>query len=164
MSIISERQAEQLRAQFQAAGRAPVTILFFPYQAAPGEPSGGTSGEAASEAAGELAQASDDARALLREVVALAPAYLTLEELDLTRDAAEAQTLGIERTPAFTLRGQAAGLIRTFGVPSNYEFTTLIDDLLALVAGGHTTLDESVRESLSLLRRPAHLQVFVAPT
>lgn len=152
MPIISERQAEQLRAQFQAAGRTPVTIVFFPYQAAPGE------------APGELALASDDTRALLREVVALAPAYLTLEERDLTRDVAEARALGIERTPAFALRGRAAGLLRTFGAPTNYEFTTLIDDLLALVADGHTSLDESVREALSLLRRPAHLQVFVAPT
>lgn len=152
MPIISERQAEQLRAQFQAAGRTPVTIVFFPHQAAPGE------------APGELALASDDTRALLREVVALAPAYLTLEERDLTRDVAEARALGIERTPAFALRGRAAGLLRTFGAPTNYEFTTLIDDLLALVAGGHTSLDESVREALSLLRRPAHLQVFVAPT
>ena len=152
MPIISERQAEQLRAQFQAAGRTPVTIVFFPYQAAPGE------------APGELTLASDDTRALLREVVALAPAYLTLEERDLMRDAAEARALGIERTPAFALRGRAAGLLRTFGAPTNYEFTTLIDDLLALVAGGHTSLDESLREALSLLRRPAHLQVFVAPT
>lgn len=152
MSIISERQAQQLRAQFDAAGRTPATILFFPYQAAPGKPSG------------ELARASDDARALLREVVALAPTYLALEERDSTRDATEAQALGIERTPAFVLRGQAAGLVRTFGVPANYEFTTLIGDLLDLVAGGHTALADDAREALRLLRRPVHLQVFVAPT
>lgn len=152
MPIISTRQAQQLREQFEAQAREPVTVDLFTRQAAPGVE------------ADEIGRACDDARALLREVVALAPAFLTLVEHDLTRDAAEAQALGIERVPAFTLRGHAAGRVRAFGVPARYEFTTLIDDLLDLLAGGHTSLDERSRDALALLRRPTHLQVFVAPT
>ncbi len=152
MSIISARQALQLRELFEAQAREPVAALLFTRQPAPGA------------AADDIARACDDARALLTEVVALAPDYLTLETRDLVTDAAEAQALGVERVPAIVLRGKAAGLVRTFGVPSDYEFTTLIDDLLDLAAGGHTTLSEHSRDALALLRRPVHLQVFEAPT
>lgn len=152
MAIISARQAQQLREQFEAQARESVTVALFTRQATPGVEDD------------VIVRACDDARALLTEVVALAPAYLTLVEHDIARDAAEAQTLGIERVPAFALLGHAAGRVRTFGVPAHYEFTTLIDDLFDLLAGGHTSLDERSRAALALLRRPTHLQVFVAPT
>ncbi|HZC08003.1 MAG TPA: hypothetical protein VE338_20370 [Ktedonobacterales bacterium] len=152
MPIISARQAQQLSDLFAAQASDHVSILFFTQQAQP---------DASDNA---IEQASADARALLTEVAALAPAWLTLEPRDLVRDATEARALGIERTPAITLRGKAAGLVRTFGVPANYEFTTLINDLLDLASGGHTELSERTRESLALLRRPVHLQVFETPT
>ncbi|HEX8994681.1 MAG TPA: hypothetical protein VF812_01480 [Ktedonobacterales bacterium] len=152
MPIIAAPQADRLRTYFEEQARDPVTILLFIHPAQAGENDD------------ELALASQDAQELLEEVVALAPAYLILEMRDPIRDAAEAQALGIERTPAIVLRGKAAGQVRTFGVPLHYEFTTLIEDLRALLAGGQTTLDDSTREALVSLRRPAHLQVFVAPT
>ncbi len=153
MSIISERQARQLRALFAEQARERVTITLFTRQAEPG-----------ATTPDPIARACDDARALLAEVAALAPDYLALETRDLTADAAEARALGIERVPALVLRGKVAGLVRTFGVPADYEFTTLVDDLLDLLAGGHTALSERTREALTLLRRPVHLQVFEAPT
>ncbi len=152
MPIISERQAQQLGDLFQARAQERVSIFLFTQQAQEGAP------ENATEKAG------DDARALLEEIVALAPDWLTLEPRDLARDAAEAQALAIDRTPALVLRGPAAGLVRAFGVPAAYEFTTLINDLLDLASGGHTELSERTREALALLRRPVHLQVFEAPT
>lgn len=153
MPIISERQAQQLRALFAEQARERVTITLFTRQAAPG-----------ATTPDPIARACDDARALLAEVAALAPDYLALETRDLAADAAEARALGVERVPAIVLCGPVAGLVRIFGVPSDYEFTTLIDDLLDLVAGGHTGLSEASRAALALLRRPVHLQVFEAPT
>jgi hypothetical protein len=153
MSIISERQARQLSALFVAQARERVTITLFTRQANPG-----------AATPDPIMRACDDARALLAEVVALAPDYLALEIRDLATDAAEAWSLGIERVPAIVLRGPVAGRARTFGAPTDYEFTTLIDDLLDLVAGGHTGLSEASRAALALLRRPVHLQVFAAPT
>lgn len=152
MPIISERQAQQLSDLFQTQAHERVSILLFTQPPRAGAPDG------------VIEQASDNARALLEEVVALAPAWLTLEPRDLARDADEAQALAIDRTPAIVLRGRAAGLVRTFGVPAEYEFTTLISDLLDLTSGGHTELSERTREALALLRRPVHLQVFEAPT
>ena len=149
MAIISEHRAQQLRELFVAQASERVTILLF------------TADAGLSDA---LARASDDARALLEEVVALAPGYLSLEARGLVDADEAARALGIERAPAFVLRGKAAGLVRTFGAPTNYEFTTLISDLLLLVAGGQTELDASVQEALALLDAPVHLQVFVAPT
>jgi len=153
MPIISERQAHQLRALFAEQARERVTITLFTRQAEPD-----------ATMANPIARACDDARALLAEVEALAPDYLALETRNLAADAAEARALGIERVPALVLRGKVAGLVRTFGVPADYEFTTLVDDLLDLLAGGHTALSETSRAALALLRRPVHLQVFEAPT
>ncbi|HET9112049.1 MAG TPA: hypothetical protein VFN78_14565 [Ktedonobacterales bacterium] len=152
MTIISERQAQQLSDLFSARAHERVTILLFTQQEQDGAPEG------------VIGKANDDARALLEEVVALAPTWLTLEPHDLSIDAAEARVLAIDRTPAIVLRGRAAGRVRTFGVPADYEFTTLINDLLDLASGGHTELSERTREALALLRRPVHLQVFEAPT
>ena len=152
MAIISARQAQQLRALFDAQAREAVTILLFTRQP---EPGGAVDG---------IARACDDARALLMEVAAIAPDILSLDIRDLAADAAEAQALRIERVPAIVLRGRAAGLVRTFGVPSDYEFSTLTNDLLDLASGGHTELSESSRDALALLSRPVHLQVFEAPT
>jgi len=74
-------------------------------------------------------------RELLEELVALAPDKLHLEVKDFVGDEAEAQQHGIARIPAFVLDGQAKGTVRYFGVPAGYEFSGLIEDLLAVSTG-----------------------------
>ena len=152
MAIISARQAQQLRELFEARAREPVTVILFTQQPAP------------DDANGTIELSCRDARTLLEEVVALAPAYLTLDVRDLAGDASEARALGIDRVPAIALHGKTAGLVRTFGVPSDYEFTTLVGDLLDLATGGQTELGERSLAALALIERPVHLRVFVTPT
>lgn len=152
MPILLPQQAQRLREMFDAQAHDRVRITLFTRKASPDDVNGA------------IAQSCRDAHDLLTEVAALAPNYLVLEERDLAQDAAEAEALGINRVPAILLRGKAAGVVRTFGVPSDYEFTTLIDDLFDLTSGGRTTLGANTRAMLALITRPVHLQVFVAPT
>lgn len=102
-------------------------------------------------------------RELLEELVALAPEKLHLEVKDFVADEAEAQRLGITRIPAFLLGGQAKGKVRYFGVPAGYEFSGLIDDLLA-VSTGKTGLHPATEQALAAVPQDLHIQVFTTPT
>ncbi len=53
--------------------------------------------------------------------------------------------------------------IRFYGIPSGYEFSTLIEDIMML-STGETSLAKKTVESLKNLMKPVHLQVFVTPT
>ena len=53
--------------------------------------------------------------------------------------------------------------MRFFGLPSGYEFATLLEDLVD-VSRRRTRLSEATREALERLPEPLHLQVFVTPT
>jgi len=54
--------------------------------------------------------------------------------------------------------------IRFYGVPSGYEFSTLIEDVIATSKGGEVELSSATLEALEDLDRPIKLQVFVTPT
>ncbi len=102
-------------------------------------------------------------RELLEELVALAPDKLHLEVKDFVRDEQEAKQRGITRIPAFVLSGQAKGKVRSFGVPAGYEFSGLIEDLLA-VSSGKTELRPETEQALGAIQQDLHIQVFVTPT
>jgi len=53
--------------------------------------------------------------------------------------------------------------IRFFGIPSGYEFTSVIEDI-ADVSRGKVDLQDKTREVLAGLTEPVHMQVFVTPT
>ncbi len=53
--------------------------------------------------------------------------------------------------------------IRFYGIPSGYEFTSLIEAIVS-VSTGETGLSAESLEVLARLTEPVHLQVFVTPT
>jgi glutaredoxin-like protein len=53
--------------------------------------------------------------------------------------------------------------IRYYGIPSGYEFTSLIEDVVA-VSTGDTGLSDETLEALTAITEPVHIQVFVTPT
>jgi alkyl hydroperoxide reductase subunit AhpF len=99
---------------------------------------------------------------LLREVSALSD-RITLREHDLVAEEAKAKALGVTRIPAILLSGAARGRVRFFGIPSGYEFSALIEDIVD-VARGATDLSPMAIEELAGLKREVHIQVFSAPT
>jgi glutaredoxin-like protein len=53
--------------------------------------------------------------------------------------------------------------IRFYGIPSGYEFTSLLESI-RIAAAGQPDLGEETVEFLSSLSAPVHMQVFVTPT
>jgi hypothetical protein len=50
-----------------------------------------------------------------------------------------------------------------YGLPSGYEFGTLVDAILD-VSRGESGLSAETRQALAALARPVHIQVFSTPT
>ena len=53
--------------------------------------------------------------------------------------------------------------IRYYGIPSGYEFSTLVQDVL-MIGEGDPALSDDTEAWLADLDTPIHLQVFVTPT
>ena len=99
---------------------------------------------------------------LLKEVTSLSDKLkLTVHEISSAKE--EAFALGINRVPAFVFKGASRGQVRFFGIPSGYEFSALIADLVD-VSNGTTDLTEETRKYLSALTEDVNIKVFTTPT
>ena len=99
---------------------------------------------------------------ILKELAALSD-QITLEEHNFLLERDEAANYGIGRVPAIAVMGAEDHGIRFLGIPSGYEFMSLIDAIL-LVSKGDSGLTEESRGLLAGLESPVTLQVFVTPT
>ena len=72
--------------------------------------------------------------------------------------------LGIQRIPAVAVMGAEKDYgIRFYGLPTGYEFGTLVDAILD-VSSGDSGLSPETRQALQTLTKPVHIQVFSTPT
>jgi len=102
-------------------------------------------------------------RELASDMAALSD-RISVEVFDFVKDEAEAKRYGIDKIPALAVAGEGADHgIRFFGIPSGYEFVSLIEAIRLVSTGAHGLREETVR-SLSSLKTPVHIQVFVTPT
>jgi alkyl hydroperoxide reductase subunit AhpF len=99
---------------------------------------------------------------ILNELAALSD-LITLEEHNFLLERDDAAGYGIGRVPAIAVLGAEDHGIRFFGIPSGYEFMSLIDAIL-LVSNGDSGLAPESRALLAGLESPIALQVFVTPT
>jgi alkyl hydroperoxide reductase subunit AhpF len=103
-----------------------------------------------------------ETEALLNEVTALSDRLtLTVHELQEAHD--EAASYAIDRVPVFVLKGAARGQVRFFGIPSGYEFSALIADIVD-ASKGTTELSEATRDFLGSLDKAVNIKVFTTPT
>jgi len=73
---------------------------------------------------------SEQVRRLVEEVVALDP-RLALDSYNFVLDAEKAESMGVRRIPAVAVMSPDKDYgIRFYGLPSGYEFGTLIDAIL----------------------------------
>jgi len=103
-----------------------------------------------------------ETRQLLEEVADLSD-KLTIEVYDLMENKEEAQRYNIEKIPATIIMGDKDYGIRYYGIPSGYEFSSILQDIL-MISKRDSGLSESSREKLASMHKPVHLQVFVTPT
>lgn len=93
---------------------------------------------------------------------------VNLSTHDLQADAALAAKFQVNKAPAIIIAGKDGDEvldlgIQFSGIPSGYEFSTLITDIL-LASERDSGLSDETRDYLKSLTKPLHLQVFVTPT
>ncbi len=103
-----------------------------------------------------------ETRQLVEEVAALSD-QLTAEVYDFVTDEEKAEELGVDKIPAVAVIGAEDYGVRFYGIPSGYEFTSLLH-AIKLVAAGKPELSEETLQALAEMTEPVHMQVFVTPT
>lgn len=91
--------------------------------------------------------------------------FIQLEVKNFITDKEDVEKYGVDKIPAIVLldeNGTDYG-IKLYGIPSGYEFSTLLEDILLLGTGEHGFSDNIV-EQIKNIASPVHLQVFVTPT
>jgi alkyl hydroperoxide reductase subunit AhpF len=142
MAILTERDRTAVKAELAKLG-GPVKLIVF------------TATFGATETTLETER-------LVREVAECSD-QVTIEVLNLHIDRARAEAYGIDRVPAIVVEGARDYGIRFFGIPMGYEFTNLIDSMIA-ASSGTPTLGVETLERLADLKEPVHIRVFATPT
>jgi glutaredoxin-like protein len=88
---------------------------------------------------------------------------IKVEVHDFVKDHMKATELRIDKIPATAVIGKKDYGIRFYGMPSGYEFHSLVGAIVD-VSRGESGLSNKTKEALRQLDQPVHLQVFVTPT
>jgi glutaredoxin-like protein len=104
----------------------------------------------------------DDTRQLCQELAELSD-KLSVQVFDFVADEDEVQAYNIDKIPAIAVVGEKDYGVRFFGVPSGYEFMSLLDSIKSVSAGEVAFLPET-EAFLEDLETPLHIQVYVTPT
>jgi glutaredoxin-like protein len=105
-----------------------------------------------------------ETRQIVEEVAELSD-QVTVQIHDFQAENELAESLKIDKIPALAIMGEGEKNygIRFYGIPSGYEFTSLLEAIIA-VGAGTFELDQNTIAFLNSLDAPLHLQVFVTPT
>jgi glutaredoxin-like protein len=103
---------------------------------------------------------------LVEDVASLSD-KIDMQIYDLVKNADIAAQYHIDKVPAIAVISGGNQTvdhgIRLYGIPSGYEFSSLIQDIL-LVSRGSADLSIETLKELEKLESPVHIQVFVTPT
>ena len=142
MALVTEEIAAQLKGEFAQLANPVRLAVFSQALADPG---------------------SEQVRRLVEELGAL-DSRLSVEPYNFVLDQEKVEALGIARIPAIAILGAEKDYrIRMYGLPSGYEFGSLVEAILD-VSRGDSGLSEETRAALKELARPVHIQVFSTPT
>jgi glutaredoxin-like protein len=145
MALLSEQDQEHLRNEF-AGLQTPVKLIVFTQEFE--------------------CQYCRETRQIAEEVADLSD-QISVEVYDFVADKEIAEQYNIDKIPAtIVMVGGDEPVdygIRYYGIPSGYEFSSLIHDIL-MVGEGDAQLAEETKQWLAELTEPVHFQVFVTPT
>jgi alkyl hydroperoxide reductase subunit AhpF len=141
MRLIQDEDAVEIRQRLQEMV-SPVTIVHFTQ-------------ELNLELGAEALQ-------LVKELAPLSD-KLSLQVFNFLLDKEKVTQYGVDKVPATVIHNGKDYGIRFYGLPAGYEFSTLLDAILAVSKGDSGLLPTS-RKKLAQLTQPLHLEVFVTPT
>ena len=147
MPLISEKDAEHLRNAFETELVNPVKMVMFTQAVE--------------------CQFCAETRQIVEEIAALSD-KITPEIYNFVTDKAVAEMYAVDKIPAIAILRVEDGQdrdygIRFYGIPSGYEFTTIIEDIMD-VSKGESGLQPKSKEAVAGITEPVHFQVFVTPT
>jgi glutaredoxin-like protein len=147
MPLISEKDAEYLRNEFETNLVNPVKLMMFTQTVE--------------------CQFCAETRQIVEEIANLSD-KITSEIYNFVTDKATAELYSVEKIPAIAVLRVEDGEdkdygIRFYGIPSGYEFTTVIEDIVD-VSRGDSGLQPKSKEAVAGITEPVHFQVFVTPT
>jgi glutaredoxin-like protein len=147
MSLISDKDAEFLRKEFETNLVEPVKLVMFTQEME--------------------CQFCAETRQIVEEIAELSD-EIAVEIYDFVADKAEAELYQIDKIPAIAIVRVADGKekdygVRFYGIPSGYEFTSVIEDIVD-VSKGESGLQPRSKEAVAGITKPVHFQVFVTPT
>jgi len=107
-----------------------------------------------------------ETRELVEEVAELSD-QINLEIYDFVADKEIAEQYDVDKIPAVAIVADGEDAkdygIRLYGIPSGYEFSTLVADIV-MVSIRESGLNEATKQYIRELESPLHMQVFVTPT
>ncbi|NQS99672.1 MAG: thioredoxin family protein [Candidatus Omnitrophica bacterium] len=98
---------------------------------------------------------------LVEEVAELSD-KISVTVFDFQSDKEQVEKYGIDKVPATAITGKADYGIRLYGIPTGYDFVSLIEGI-RIVSTGETQLTSEDNKYLADLDKDTHLQVFVSP-
>lgn len=105
-----------------------------------------------------------ETKSLLTELSGVSGKFI-LEIYNFVNDKEQVQKYGVDKIPATVLldeNNKDYG-IKYYGIPSGYEFSSLIEDI-KMLGTGEIGLNEDIIEEVKMIDKPIHMQVFVTPT
>jgi len=103
-----------------------------------------------------------ETKELLTQIVALSD-NLELILYDFVADKDKADDYGIDKIPATLIHGKKDYGIRFFGIPSGYEYMSLVEAITD-VSKNESSLKQQTIETLQSINKDVHIQTFVTPT
>ena len=141
MGFLRAQDEQAVKKEFERLG-GPVKLIVF-----------------ASELGGET---NGQTVALVKEVAALSD-RLSVSVLNPYIDREQAETYGVEVSPVVVVEGARDYGIRFLGMPAGYEFSNLLDAIIA-VSNGEASLSAETRTALADLSGDVRIKVFATPT
>jgi alkyl hydroperoxide reductase subunit AhpF len=142
MAILQAKDQEAVRKEFERL-TGPAKLVVFSQELV----------------AGELCRQNEQ---LMKEVAELSD-KITVEILNPAIDRERAEAYGVSDVPVTVVEGARDYGIRFLGIPAGYEFSNLIDSLIA-VSRGESSLTEETKASLATLPGNVEIKVFSTPT
>ncbi|KAA0003895.1 MAG: glutaredoxin [Thermoplasmata archaeon] len=104
-----------------------------------------------------------ETKEILETLTELADGKIKLEIYEFEKEKELVEKYRINKIPATLIFGEKEYKIRFFGIPSGYEFSTLLEDVID-ASRGRTNLKEDIKEEIRKIDSDVHIQVFVTPT
>jgi alkyl hydroperoxide reductase subunit AhpF len=143
MAILQTKDQDAVRKEFQRIN-GPVKLVVFSQELV----------------AGELCRQNEQ---LMKEVAELSD-QITIEVLNPQIDKARAEAYGgVSDVPLTVVEGARDYGIRFLGIPAGYEFSNLIDAIVA-TSRGESALTDETKATLATLPGEVEIKIFSTPT